>query len=512
MNIEELAIASNARADRLQQVMRVLFNGGIFAYNPATNTYSNNTTSQLLLSEHWTQWKNWVELYGSEFYDMARGIPAACKMDATRSPAQINFNTDYDMFTYFTKKGWLQRLHTTLGGGAVAQAPGILEDYPWDEIADCNFLDVGGGVGALVSLILRKYSSMQAGILDRPDVIEHAINSFHGPDGQFSDVGARVSKSQLFAGDFLVEVPKFEVYTMKWCLHDWDDSKALKVLANIRKAIERGPKSRLIIFESLLTNGRIGRLSRYADLNMWIAANGQERTEEQWNALATQTGWKIRKIYHLRNSWPCAIEFVPLWEDEGEPTSKRQKLSNGVRNGVHSEPSPPTNPLAHKTASQNGVLHSEGVACFDKTFTGSSHQVSSTMTFLEPWDMKRGNPFFRSAPDEGFESVNFKWVDQEVQLANARPNKYDFSLDKNGFAYQDDEGLGPKLLEALRTKDKETVKQLYYPRIESLVKESTGADRVIIFDHTVRKRDQSMKKGENPNGKEQPATTVHCDQ
>jgi hypothetical protein len=59
MSIHEIANARNTRVDRLQQVMRVLFNGGIFAYDQATNTFSNKTTSQLLLSDHRTHFRSW---------------------------------------------------------------------------------------------------------------------------------------------------------------------------------------------------------------------------------------------------------------------------------------------------------------------------------------------------------------------------------------------------------------------------------------------------------------------
>ena len=496
--------------------MRVLHNDGIFSYTPVTDTYSNNTTSQLLISDHWTQWRNWVDLYGNEFYDMARGIPASCRKDATRMAGQINFDTDTDLFTYFTEKGWLPRLHATLGGGAAAQAPGILEDYSWEEIADSTFLDVGGGGGALVALILRKYKAMQAGILDLPAVIKHARSNFHAKDGQYADVGDRVPTSRLIAGDFLVDIPSFEVYTMKWCLHDWDDSKALKVMGNIRKAIKRGPRSRLVILESLLEDGRMGRLSRYADLTMMISANGQERNEMEWNTLAEKTGWKVNHIYHLRNAWPCAIELIPIWEStESEEAAKSTVNGLAQVNGHSAKPDVPPDTKAepsngtvingHSDSSKTDQLNDE---LHESTEQLEEGQVSSVMSFLEPWDPSRGNPFYRSAADEGFESTNFKWTEETVTITNARPKRTAFTLDKNGFAYSDDEELAPELIDALRVGEKETVKTLYYPKVEAFVKKHTGASRVIIFDHTLRKRDPGRDSKDNPNGKEQPATVV----
>lgn len=488
-SLSKLAAASGTGLIQLQRIMRVLSNNGIFNFDSATDIYSNNHISELLLSDHSTQWRAWVELYGNEFYDMARGIPAACHKDTVRSPAQINYDTDTSMFAYFTERNWTQKLHKTLGAGAIAQAPGLTEDYPWDSIKDCSFIDIGGGAGALAATILRKFPLMKGGVLDRPEVVAQARANFHSIDGPFADVAANVPSSHLIAGDFLTEVPAFEVYTMKWCLHDWDDEHALIILRNIRQAIVRGLNSRLIIFESILADGHSSRLSRYADLNMWIAVNGRERTEAQWRELAEQSGWTVYQIFPLRNAWPSAIEFRPLWQEEEQRSgvldiiSSKTTTSNEWRRAVY--------------ATANGYS------------LPSSLQVQSTMTFLEPWDGKKGNPFYRSAPAPGFQTINFKWVDAGITVTDARPLRDTFSLDRNGFRYLDDsEGLTDELMDALRGGIKDLVQQLYYPRVEALVKKETGASRVIIFDHTLRKRDPTRDKTENTTGKEQPATTV----
>ncbi|GIJ86443.1 hypothetical protein Asppvi_005332 [Aspergillus pseudoviridinutans] len=311
-SVAEVARLSGAREDRLRQVLRLLHNNGIFAYDPQKDEYRNSHTSELLTTDHWTQWHNWVDLYGNEFYDMARGIPASVRKEAIRTPAQIQFVTDQNMFDYFTARGWLPRLHRTLGGGATAQAPGILADYSWEEFSGKAFLDVGGGQGALVAMILRRHPSITGALLDTPKVIERARSLFHTADGEYADVGDRVPGENLIAGDFLESVPSFEFYTMKWCLHDWNDSKTAAVLQNIRQAIRKTPDSRLVVMESILADGRSSRLSRYADLTMMVSADGQERTEAQWRSLAGRTGWEIRQIRQLRGAWPCAIEMRPV--------------------------------------------------------------------------------------------------------------------------------------------------------------------------------------------------------
>jgi hypothetical protein len=460
-SLHSIAEVTGSRSDRLRQILRTLYNEGIYTYDPVTQLYSNNHVSTLLQTNHWTQWHTWVTLYGNEFYDMARGIPLATGKDTRRSPAQINYDTDDSMFKYFTQQGWISKLHQTMSSGAIAQARGILEDYPWSQVADCSILDVGGGGGGLVALLLRKYKTMHGGILDLPEVIEQAKLNFQSVGAQYHDVGDRVPPEHLIVGDFMEAVPSSEVYTMKWCLHDWNDEKAMIILRNIRRAIRHTSRSRLIILESVLRDGHAGRISRYGDLNMMVAVGGQERDEEQWRSLAVQTGWRLQKIYSLRNAWPLAIEFVPVWDDPQGP----------------------------------GLNIKDG------------RQIVATIRFLEPWDAARGNPYIRVNPAEGFDRMNFQWQDCPVKITDARPNKSQFDLDTHGFAYHDD-SVSPDLIQTLRVNNREAIERLYYPHVKSLIKRITGAQRVIIFDHTQRKRRIELGQTENADGKEQPATMV----
>lgn len=138
--------------------------------------------------------------------------------------------------------------------------------------------------------------------------------------------------------------------------------------------------------------------------------------------------------------------------------------------------------------------------------------VESRMSFLQPWSEEKGNPYVRGAPAEGFDTLNYSNIEYPVQITDARPNKSEFNIDTHGFAYHDDSTITPEILEMLRANDKAKVVNDYYPMVEALVKEKTGASKVVIFDHTIRRRDPTLSKGDNPNGREQPASLVHCDQ
>ncbi|KAI1653953.1 methyltransferase, partial [Daldinia decipiens] len=138
--------------------------------------------------------------------------------------------------------------------------------------------------------------------------------------------------------------------------------------------------------------------------------------------------------------------------------------------------------------------------------------VESRMSFLEPWAGKKDGPYVRIKTEASFPRTNFTNQEHSVLVHDARSKKGEFNLDTNGFAFHSCKPFDAKVIDAIRKKDNGLVEDRYYPEIIDMVKQKTGANKVIIFDHTYRKRDPSLATTDNPNGREQPATVVHCDQ
>jgi len=308
--IPTLARLSNLQPLRLKQVMQVLHNNGIFSFDPTTSTYTNTPSSTLLSKTHWTQWHLWVTLYGNEFYDAARSIPLAIKAGEKRSASQIEYSTEQNIFRYFAEKGLQDKFHKTLGAGAVAQARGMLEDYTWGELGDAVVLDIGGGGGDFITALLRKYPELRGALFELNSVVEMVRPKYEIARGEFADVGERMV--DFHVGDFLKEVPAYEVYTMKWCLHNWMDEDVVTILSVVRKAIRETERARLIIVEAVLEEGRSSRVWRYGDITMMSTVNGKERTETEWRALVESAGWRVKGISSLRNAWAAAIDLRPV--------------------------------------------------------------------------------------------------------------------------------------------------------------------------------------------------------
>ena len=92
-----------------------------------------------------------------------------------------------------------------------------------------------------------------------------------------------------------------------------------------------------------------------------------------------------------------------------------------------------------------------------------------------------------------------------VPIFDARPIADGITLDREGFALV----RHPTAVRDFY--DEKEVRNVYYPAAEAFLKATLKADRVFIFDHTVRKRVDGAAdiRGAGPR---QPATRVHVDQ
>jgi hypothetical protein len=99
---------------------------------------------------------------------------------------------------------------------------------------------------------------------------------------------------------------------------------------------------------------------------------------------------------------------------------------------------------------------------------------------------------------------NFTDESHTVEIENVRGKEAEYTLDGSGFQFFE----SPAKHKTFRTD--EEVKGEYYPESEELIKRLTGASRVVLFDHTIRRRNPEDK--EDTPDKRQPVSLVHVDQ
>jgi len=169
-----------------------------------------------------------------------------------------------------------------------------------------SIVDVGGGNGELLSVVLNRHTRVRGVLFDRP----HATEA-----GRARLRTAGVSdRCEIVAGDFFSAVPKGgDVYLLKSILHDWDDASALEILVRCRAAMHAG--DRLAVIERLapkrMSSLPADRFISRSDLNMLIGPGGQERTEKAYRDLLTRCDLQVAAVLPLVDHYSL-IETVAV--------------------------------------------------------------------------------------------------------------------------------------------------------------------------------------------------------
>jgi hypothetical protein len=150
-------------------------------------------------------------------------------------------------------------------------------------------VDVGGANGAFVLALLAANPSAGGVLLDLPHVTPGAESEARqrGLHQQFTAV----------AGDFFVEVPKGDLYLLKYILHDWDDDSCVKILRRCREAMNQG--GRLAIVDITLGDADPG-IGALMDLNMLAMTTGAERQISDVDRILEAAGLRRVQVDQLQ--------------------------------------------------------------------------------------------------------------------------------------------------------------------------------------------------------------------
>jgi hypothetical protein len=128
--------------------------------------------------------------------------------------------------------------------------------------------------------------------------------------------------------------------------------------------------------------------------------------------------------------------------------------------------------------------------------------VVAELVFLAPVAERPYNLAYEPPP--GTPRTNATQEAHRVLIRDARPLAGALSLDREGFALV-------RQRSAVRDfYDPDELRRVYYPEAERLVGQATGASRVVVFDHTIRRRVWGAED-RSPGTPRQPVTRVHND-
>lgn len=128
--------------------------------------------------------------------------------------------------------------------------------------------------------------------------------------------------------------------------------------------------------------------------------------------------------------------------------------------------------------------------------------VDGALLYLARMAEKPYSLAYEPAPDEP--RTNIVTETRVLPIYNMRPAADTISLDREGFALVRDRSAVTNFY------DEDELRRVYYPEAERLVAEVTGANRVVVFDHTIRRREWGVED-RTPGVLRQPVTRIHGD-
>jgi hypothetical protein len=185
-----------------------------------------------------------------------------------------------------------------------------------------RIVDVGGGNGVLIGGILAAVSTAAGIVFDTPAAVA-------GAGRLIAEIGV-AERCSIVSGDFFESVPPGgDAYILKSVLHDWDDDRAIAILANCRRAMS--PRSVLLAIERLLPERIEGsdahREITMMDLHMLVLHGGRERTTAHFAELCAAAHLE------LVATQPTASPFVIM-----EIVSARDIAAGAVAREMEGQP------------------------------------------------------------------------------------------------------------------------------------------------------------------------------
>jgi len=212
--------------------------------------------------------------------------------------------------------------------GSIESSTAVPGGFPWETLPEgMRIVDVGGGTGSACRDIMETNPLLKFTVQDLPRVCEQAVAYWN----QYDAKAIPESRVTIQAHDIFAPQPvkDADIFVLRYVLHDWADSNAIKILQRLREVAIPG-KTRVIVIEGvtqyacaidrkqisgaedivfeesgksdvpvgLLPNfGRATARNYLLDLMMLTKHNGQERTLGDHIRIMEASGWKIKKVY-----------------------------------------------------------------------------------------------------------------------------------------------------------------------------------------------------------------------
>ena len=280
--INEIAKKAGTLPEPLYRLMRALASDGVFK-ETGKRIFINTQLSKALMEgkgsmkymiQHQLNETNW-EIINELSYSVRTGKSAAFKLLGT------------DIFDHLQKHPEKNELYNkAMTNTSDISSAAFVSAYDFSGIK--KLIDIGGGEGYLLSIILKKYPKMQGVVFDLPHVVKAANRNFE-------KFGIE-NRAEIEAGNFFDRIPAGgDAYILKNILHAFDDETCVQILKSIKASIT--PAGKLLIVETVINEDNKPAYGKIFDLQMLLVTDGgKERTYKEFETIFNEAGFKLSRV------------------------------------------------------------------------------------------------------------------------------------------------------------------------------------------------------------------------
>jgi hypothetical protein len=195
-----------------------------------------------------------------------------------------------DVFDFYALHPEVESV-VSAGFSAAAEsfAAGVVHAYDFAGFG--TVVDVGGGRGQLLTAILQAYPRARGVLFDLPQVLQ-------GATALLKDAGLG-DRCRIVTGNMFESIPAGgDAYVVSRVIHDWEDQRAIAILAACRAAMSE--RTKLLLVERVLPIGAdpspANRDRFLSDINMLVRTGGRERTIEEYGGLMNAAGLRLTRL------------------------------------------------------------------------------------------------------------------------------------------------------------------------------------------------------------------------
>lgn len=274
---EELAHRVEANPDALRRLLRALSSFGVFQRSGADG-WENSSMSRLLRTADPSAMADRASTLGTLAW-----APWGALLHSVRTGAPaFDHVFDQPFFAHLAEHPeQAASFGRTMTSFTRQTAEAVVAAH--DFSAYRHIVDIGGGHGVMLDVLLSRHADARATLVDRPEVVATGAPELR------DEVRHRC---ELVAADFFRdELPSTDAYLLSWILHDWGEDDCVRLLQRCAQAMSI--TADLIIVEMVIDDDVAPGAAKMFDLEMLVQTGGKERSLDQFREIISAAGLQL---------------------------------------------------------------------------------------------------------------------------------------------------------------------------------------------------------------------------